>query len=544
MRLFTATLSLVIAVILLGCGLSIGGHKDMENDDKSPTVVSTLPSPGTTSEIDDESLSVVSAIPQPSINPKTDNIAQAVVSNTLTGVAPISYLGPTSLEERVLKSPVIARVQLESATSTAEYGTTHLGMKHIAVIEFSFSVLEYLKGNGANDIVAVWAAAPFFDTRQEAQAALPAISAARNSQWDEHEAIVFLQQDSGGFLASTQQADRYYLAWGGSWSIPDDGYSIASVHDKLWLPAEEAVGEPSQPAGDQQRFLTDTPPATGTAPTITLGEIKTGIAAVAAKLDAGDGSEEYTECVSRTYWYDGINQYQISTGGEGFFYRTPDQKLGSGLAASTVVYETIAYGGLQNERAEVWLDGGDASLFSVEFSAGVPYDFSGDGTIDSTQYIQRVESARPLPAGVYRTHYNNRDAVFVPCEGYTTRHEWTVTVTAPEGVLHEAFFDPVTDGSAVAADSTVGVLEPASFIDSGATTTIERIEWEAGTAKMKITPHTALAGRVVDFIELDGTVSLSLVVDDSTVDAANNTLSWPVSSQPWDDGDKLMVRMR
>ena len=90
----------------------------------------------------------------------------------------------------------------------------------------------------------------------------------------------------------------------------------------------------------------------------------------------------------------------------------------------------------------------------------------------------------------------------------------------------------------------VGVLEPASFIDAGATTTIERIEWEAGTAQMKLTPHTALAGRVVDFIELDGTVSLSLVVDEATVDAANNTLSWPVSPQPWDDGDKLMVRMR
>ena len=439
---------------------------------------------------------------------------------------------------------MIARVQLESATLTAEYGTTHLGMKHIAVIEFRFSVLEYLKGSGINDIVAVWAAAPFFDTRQEAEAALPAISAARDSQWDDHEAIVFLQQDSRGFLASTQQTDRYYLAWGGSWSIPDDGYSIASVHDKLWLPAEAAVGEPSQPTGDQQRFLTDIPPATGTAPTITLGEIKTRIAAVTAKLDAGDGSEEYTECVSRTYWYEGINQYQISTGGEGFFYRTPDQEIGSGLAGSIVVYETIVHASLQKNHAEVWLEGGDADLFSVEFSNGVPYDFSGDGTIDSTQYVQRVESARPLPAGVYRTHYNNRDAVFVPCDGYTTRHEWTVTVNAPEGVVHEAFFDPVADGSAVAADSTIGVLDPAAFIESGATTTIERIEWEAGTAKLKLTPHTTLAGRVLDFIELDGTVSLSLLIDDATVDAANNTLSWSVSPQPWDDGDKLMLRIR
>ncbi len=29
----------------------------------------------------------------------------------------------------------------------------------------------------------------------------------------------------------------------------------------------------------------------------------------------------------------------------------------------------------------------------------------------------------------------------------------------------------------------------------------------------------------------------------ATIDAANNTLSWSVSSQPWHDGDKLMLRI-
>ena len=111
-------------------------------------------------------------------------------------------------------------------------------------------------------------------------------------------------------------------------------------------------------------------------------------------------------------------------------------------------------------------------------------------------------------------------------------------------MLHEALFDPVTDGSAVAADNSNGVLKPSSFTDAGATTTIERIEWEAGTVKLKLTPHTALAGRIVDFIELDGTVSLSLIIDDATVNDATNTLSWSVSPQPWEDGDKLMLRIR
>ena len=43
---------------------------------------------------------------------------------------------------------------------------------------------------------------------------------------------------------------------------------------------------------------------------------------------------------------------------------------------------------------------------------------------------------------------------------------------------------------------------------------------------------------------MDGTVSLSLVADEATIDATNNTLSWSVSPQPWDDGDKLLLRVR
>ena len=67
---------------------------------------------------------------------------------------------------------------------------------------------------------------------------------------------------------------------------------------------------------------------------------------------------------------------------------------------------------------------------------------------------------------------------------------------------------------------------------------------QAGTVNVKVTPDDALDGHILDFIELDGTVSLSLDVLDATVDSANDRLRWSVSSQPWEDGDKLMVRIR
>ena len=170
---------------------------------------------------------------------------------------------------------------------------------------------------------------------------------------------------------------------------------------------------------------------------------------------------------------------------------------------------------------------------------------------DSFKYVYRVVSTRPLPAGKYMPDYNHRDAHFVPCEGYTYRHDWTVTVTAPDGTLHEAFFDPVTDGTAVAADDTNGVLKPATFTDAdGASATVERIAWEpgtgseSGTVKLKLSPQTVIAAHIVDFIALDGTTSLSLNPHDATLDAANETLSWSVPSQPWHDGDELMLRIR
>ena len=109
----------------------------------------------------------------------------------------------------------------------------------------------------------------------------------------------------------------------------------------------------------------------------------------------------------------------------------------------------------------------------------------------------------------------------------------------------------MTDGTAVAADDANGVLKPATFTDAdGTSATIERISWEPGTGsepgtvKLKLSPQTVIAAHIVDFIELDGTTSLSLNADVATLDAANNTLSWPVASQPWHDGDELMLRIR
>ena len=56
--------------------------------------------------------------------------------------------------------------------------------------------------------------------------------------------------------------------------------------------------------------------------------------------------------------------------------------------------------------------------------------------------------------------------------------------------------------------------------------------------------HVSLCEYVFDFIALDGSASLSLLTDDATIDSTAGTYSWPMTSQPWEDGDKLMLRIR
>ena len=101
--------------------------------------------------------------------------------------------------------------------------------------------------------------------------------------------------------------------------------------------------------------------------------------------------------------------------------------------------------------------------------------------------------------------------------------EETITVIASPGTLAESFFDPYADGEAV-----------------GDTTTIGTIRWESGKISAKLTQD--VTGHVLDFIALDGSVSLSLYVADASRDS--DALTWAVATQPWSAGDKLMLRIR
>ena len=151
----------------------------------------------------------------------------------------------------------------------------------------------------------------------------------------------------------------------------------------------------------------------------------------------------------------------------------------------------------------------------------------------------------PLPEGLYKVEFNYQMPYQIPCKYRPEAiYKDEVTAVAPAGTLHGAFFDPVTVGTAVKADATNGLLSPTSFMVGGTATEITGLGWSNNEVVLTLGTHVSLSGYVLEFIELDGSVSLSLFTDSATVDSAAGTYSWSMTSQPWEGGDELMVRIR
>ena len=463
--------------------------------------------------------------PQPNAQ-LSDSVA---VAPSLAMVPPGGQVG---LNERAFEATVIARASLISTNATAEsIGTDSNGATvYRGLLEFKFNVLEYLKGAGGNELV-VFVTDQLDRTYATMELALEAAQSwkrDRDTRWDDREALIFAEKPVG----SSGEVTRY--------SFGPYGYIEAYTLDsgnRVWLPSVSSSAEGSALSGGL-RFLLEEPGGGGSSggasgsgqpETVSVSEMKTLIAKLEKWRKDGEGIEGHLECIRASF---GEEVYINGKKERGESLNTSsDYYLGSGLPARTLINRTGS-----PRPGKTWLGGKDKDLFADENGPFI--------------------TMRPLRNGTYLVYRNYQWPELIPCDYFPTEyidvHATYVHVAAPTGTLHEAFFDPVTVGSAIAADATNGVLKPTAFTDgNSASATLQSIAWkspstgsgQAGTVKLKLSPHTGLANHVLDFIALDGKVILSLDADDATVDAANNTLSWPVTHQPWKDGDKLMLRI-
>ena len=475
-----------------------------------------------------------------------------------------SYTAPTSVEELVFLSDIVARVRLVSAEAGVQPVYVQNELMQQAAFAFRFQVLEYLKGSGGGElsvkvpvekIGTSWLQYMSADS-EEALGIAEAHFVVRDARWDNREAIVFLKSkpapppEQGASGASVNDSLQFTDVGASSSNI--FRYSISSDMNKAWLPTTNANAATGAADSDQTRYFTAEPPqssgATGasasSASSISLANIKELITANDALLERNQAVPYFEECVRDKFRFTAV----YKTGS--YMETRYETEIASGMRPGSVeIWEDIEDG--DPYYATWWIEGPNTHLFTM-----TKEDPDNDPT---TGYKWKVSANRPLPSGEYIIRYDGQPWAWVPCNYHPNYHptgevyinEQTLIATAPDGVLHEAFFDPASLGASVGANSAsggVGVLKPAEFTHNGATVAIEQIEWSpnTNTVALKLSNRSVkLAGHHIDFIELDASVSLRLDIDDAetTSTGYGQTLSWEVCRQPWHPGDLLMLRI-
>ena len=445
---------------------------------------------------------------------------------------------PPSLEEQLFNSDLVVRASLISATAGVETIPSGplVAPTYRAVQELRFTAHEYLKGTGPAEAFIVVRGKRTYLAEADARRAADAAVSQRNTAWDGKQGVLFLNSldpayrppgGSGDSQRSTSPAFAltvYHYHEANEWD-----YSIDTL-SRAWLPASGTGGARGSTARSSdagaQAFITDV--STSPPSVISLADLRTQATEFEAKMAAGAGIAGFEECVAGRI---GHERHRRAVPWTPF---KEEATLTSDSAAGTEIDRE-----LRNDRFPAydrfWLTGPGMAVFQSRLD-----DSDSD---PANGYYHTISTVRPLPAGVYKFHrhwqlYSEIPCNFEPTDSY---RDWTVTVTAPAGVLHEAFFDPVTIGSAVGADGSNGVLDPAGFSVGGTATSIGGLKWESDVVAMTLSPSVSLAGHRAEFIGLDGSVAFTLLFDDAQTQGG--TLTWTVADQPWQDGDLLMLRI-
>ena len=470
--------------------------------------------------------------------------------------------GETSPEELVYFSTVVARVRLLSASAGVRNYPPDDDRDPAPAFAFRFRVMEYLKGSGDSELTVRVLATDRRDyiIAPNVNAALALMMAQsrlaeRDTRWDDREAVAFLRPSP-----NSAEAGAYEFTYRGDWSPALNDYAVTSdynnsyVPNRAWLPAvapdEYAAGK-GAPAPSEPRYLAGAPnaqpaqaaggvgadSASPSTPSISLSDVKELVAANADMVAKAKTVPGYEDCLKAKFEFDGI--YKRYPPEMDFIER----RIPSGQSAGHRLWPTPQGGDPGIYYDKWWFAGPDSDLFAIRIT-------NDPDNNPATGYATEEVALRPVPEGEYKVYANDQPSTWVPC-GYNpevslNRREVTIIATAPDGVIHEAFFDPVNmKGGAIGADASNGVLAPPDFTFKGASVSLDSIRWESQAVEMRLSPHTRLGNHHVDFIALDGSVALRLDFDDAseTGAGAKRALRWKVCVQPWSDGDLLMLRV-
>ena len=457
---------------------------------------------------------------------------------------PRDLLVPAGIDEQIFRSDIIVVASFVSATAGVQTVPGGIGVsptfRPMQVLTFRAS--EYLKGTGPaiftvevlDGRTAIYTEGNMYEGYLTSDAAMTEarqLVADRNTTWDDRPGVLFLKgplssaasstdAESGATRSSSGQS--YGFALFNFYADGSFAYSM-DTNARAWLPDSEAptsgaTGRNS--VSSNPEYIIDV--AKNPPPVTSLAELKTRIGEIAAMRTAGDGSKAYEECLYRKFTRE--RAYR-----DGWSPPVDSITIESGQPKGTTLYQSST--NYYDDYSIRTTSGPDADLFKV-----ITID---DDTDASNGHSFARVTTRPLSKGEYTVNFHTQIGADVICDHNPTDTNYNtsvVTVIAPSGTLHEVFFDPTAAGT--------DDVSPAEFTAGGTATEISGLRWTNNQVVLTLDPHVSLSGHVLDFIALDGSVSLSLFTDSATVDSAAGTHSWLVTTEPWENGDQLMVRIR
>ena len=445
----------------------------------------------------------ITSVPAAQSQSATAVLPASTPAGAVASSAPASPFGPPTLDERIFFADVIALVRpisveplILTLNQTDEKGQT----LYSPAVQTRFTVVEYLKGDGGSEVVAD---AKNFNTRLSSSDQALQIAenkaSAQLSGLGSDEAVVFLR---GSEYYPNMVEDISLKSDEIEWRQHNTEYGIFSSGGEI-SSASTTFRTASESYADTERTET-----------FSIDVLRERIDAMEALLREGEGIEGYEQCLWSKFQQENYlrtwimaSVYDIGT-------------FESGMHVGFVLQE------FSTTYPRQWFTGGDAHLFNY-------------GSYE-------VTTTRPMPAGAYEVNEHFQKSEWTPCDYVPPPATWRYTFESAADVLHEAFFDPVAIGDAVGADSDNGVLRPETLnTDDEDEVDFRRIDWQDGQATLELSPSVDLTGHKLDFIVLDGSVSLRLAFEDAGVTEEDGiaTLTWGVCEQPWEEGDLLMLRI-
>ena len=528
---------LAIAVLLTLVTLSIACSAELEPDptpspkaEAHTAVAATAPSttpPNT--RIAPTPTPSATPSPTPEVTPTAllpDDVQIKLPTDSVNIQLPAWAQESPGLALALLDADAIIKAKLVSIVPEVN---AHKHWGYVAELLYMFDVLQYLKGEGDNELLVRLYSGPkyiafpdWLDDRSEEEAkALADIWLSRQKYADSAERDVIL-------LLVCREADNYTFLR----TEEGKGQGDDPLHGETWLAADDdSMYQPLFPGSESTALA-----------------VHTLISRIKELEDLG--GVEYRQCINSALRYRSqvrgqyLGTYREFTIG-GYVEPEPFPQFRPGDSHSEYVkaYRLQRPPIKSGLFGDYWLDGKDKDLFTMRISA------------DSDRYYEGVYAIRPLPQGEYSVFFSQYHQS-LPCHDLRSANAWktrdtielifTVTNFEKEHIAHEAFFDPIAQGSSIGADATRGRIDPNSFhVDSSTEVTIKGIDWDSGvvTLSMKVDGPTVPAGTIEVVGQSSGWIMLNLPDAVRTMGDDHTILRWGVCDQPWNRGELLLLRL-